>query len=307
MIDYQITGWMKTTFSLKGTVLPRIFLRVSLFTGVTLLLLLFADQWVTTIQFSPLMHSLIGTALGLVLVFRNNGSYDRYWEGRKKWGGIVNSSRNLARAAQSYTPDWVPLASLICAFPHALKHQLRSENSKETLLNYASEEQVEVWLSHPNPALMINTDMSRWVANQVQQHHLTVEFAQRIETYIGFLMDHQGACERILKTPVPFAHAIHVRQLLFIYLLTLPLVLIPIFGWYSVLAITLIGMALLGIEEAGVEIEDPFGHDYNDLPLNSICDVIHRDVRALLCCHHPDDMEQIPRLEPKVIDSFVRD
>ena len=66
------------------------------------------------------MHSLIGTALGLVLVFRNNGSYDRYWEGRKKWGGIVNSSRNLARAAQSYTPDWVPLASLILTVPLAL-------------------------------------------------------------------------------------------------------------------------------------------------------------------------------------------
>lgn len=65
-------------------------------------------------------------------------------------------------------------------------------------------------------------------------------------------------------------------------------------------------MALLGIEEAGVEIEDPFGHDANDLPLNSICDVIHRDVRALLCSYHPEDLEQIPRIEPKAINEFVR-
>ena len=307
MIDYQITAWMDSTFSLKGTVLPRIFLRVLVFSLTTFLLLWFAEDWVNAQGFKPLMHSLVGTALGLVLVFRNNGSYDRYWEGRKQWGGIVNSSRNLARCAQSYTADWAPLASLICSFPHALKHQLRGEESKETLLKFASDEQVKTWIEHPNPALMINTDMSRWIALKVQQEQLSLEMAQRLECYVAYLMDHQGACERILKTPVPFAHTVHVRQLLFAYLLTLPFILIPVFGWYSIGVITLVGMALLGIEEAGVEIEDPFGHDYNDLPLNGICDVIHRDIRALLCIYDADEMDQIPLLEVNKLDTFSRD
>ena len=112
-------------------------------------------------------------------------------------------------------------------------------------------------------------------------------------------------CERILNTPVPFAHAIHVKQLLFIYLLSLPLVLIPIVGWVSVLIILVIAFGLLGIEEAGIEIEDPFGHDPNDLPLSNICQVIERDVQSMM--YFDDETSKETEIKFSSLDESIAD
>ncbi len=282
MIEYQITSWLRSTASYRGTVLPRILLRVAALPLLTTALILFADHWVNELKLNPLGHTLIGTVLGFVLVFRNNASYDRYWEGRKHWGGIVNASRNLARAARSYGGDLGALAPSICAFCHALKRQLRREDPRDDITAQLGEARAARALKHPNPALVVNLMMSEWLHAAEHNGKVSHEQALRMETLIAELMDHQGACERILNTPVPFAHAIHVRQLLFLYLVTLPFVLIPLMGWTSLFVISVIGLGMLGIEEAGVEIENPFGHDPNDLPLNRICDVICRDVTALV-------------------------
>jgi putative membrane protein len=288
MIEYQITGWLKSTFSYRGTILPRVLLRVLLFPLITTLLIIGRDHsqelsaLLQLVWLPPIGHSLIGTALGLVLVFRNNASYDRYWEGRKQWGGIVNASRNLARSARSYVGETKTLAPLVVGFCLALKHQLRGETSGEALREHLAEHQVARALKHPNPSLALNLAMSEWIEHARRSRGLSPELAQRLEVQVSALMDCQGACERILNTPVPFAHAVHVRQLLFFYLTSLPLVLIPLLDWAAVPTITLIALGLLGIEEAGVEIEDPFGHDPNDLPLSRICDVISRDVYALV-------------------------
>lgn len=296
MIEYQITHWVKSTFSYSGTVLPRVIYRVSVLPIVTTLILctsegIFNSNWSqwewSLVWIPPIGHTLVGTALGLVLVFRNNASYDRWWEGRKQWGGIVNASRNLARQARSYGGDLKTLSPLICAFPCALKHQLRSEPSHEEVTRFVGYDNNKIIQQHKNPALALNLAMSNWVNRMTHSGRINEAQAHRMEEQIGKLMDCQGACERILNTPVPFAHAIHVRQLLLVYLLTLPLVLIPILSWASIPTIFFISLGLLGIEEAGVEIEDPFGHDPNDLPLTKICNVIERDVVSTLSFEKP--------------------
>ena len=307
MIDYQISHWIKTTFSFHGTALPRILDKVIALILITIGLLLWGREWLDHIALPPLGHTMIGTAMGLVLVFRNNASYDRYWEGRKQWGGIVNSSRNLARAAISYTDDIESLTPLLCAFPHALKHQLRKEPINEGVSVYASSDRLARWNTHPNPSLMINLEMSDWIARMLKEGQLSEEKAQRLEAQVAKLMDHQGACERILNTPVPFAHAIHVRQLLFFYLISLPLVVIPAMGWASIFTIAIVGLGLLGIEEAGVEIEDPFGHDPNDLPLTRISEVICRDVQALKALHSGETPQVSPQLSVKRLSQHVVD
>lgn len=293
MIEYQLTGWVKTAFSYTGTVLPRVIYRLWVLPCMTLIILLIHKGYtqidprvLEPIWLEPLGHSLIGTALGLVLVFRNNASYDRYWEGRKQWGGIVNASRNLARAARSYAGESKSISPLICAFCISLKHQLRHEDPSASIQVHLGEEHTLKVMKHPNPALAINLAMSEWIATTSKGKRLSQEQAQRMEEQVSKLMDCQGACERILNTPVPFAHAIHVRQLLLVYLLSLPMVVIPIHGWASFITVTVIGLGLLGIEEAGIEIEDPFGHDHNDLPLSRICDVILRDISVM------DDFDQ---------------
>src|SRR2546426_413879 len=116
MINYDPKSWVRVTFSLRGTVLPRVIGRVALVAGLSAAVWLLADVEPRAAAlfkpFKPLGHTLIGVALGLLIVFRNNCSYDRYWEGRKLWGAIVNTSRNLARGAAAYAGDARDLAEL---------------------------------------------------------------------------------------------------------------------------------------------------------------------------------------------------
>ena len=285
MIEYQIKHWTRITFSYRNTSLSRMLLRILPLPILTALLMLYAHQWVIDLHLSPITHTILGTALGLLLVFRNNASYDRFWEGRKKWGGIVNDSRNLARSIYVYGDNLASLVPLICSFCHALKHQLRY--AKPTVIDQAitpflAKNMREKLLQHHNVSWMISIEMSKVLQQTIESKKITVEQGQRLETLIASLIDHQGACERILKTPVPFTYTVHVRQLLLIYIMSLPLVLIPMMGWLSVLSVTVIGFGLLGIEEAGLEIEDPFGTDPNNLPLDAICDTICKDVQLHL-------------------------
>ena len=264
MIEYQIKDWTKTTFSYRNTSLSRMLLRILPLPSLTAILMVYAHQWVLDLHLPVIVHTILGTALGLLLVFRNNASYDRFWEGRKKWGGIVNDSRNLARSSYAYGNNLPAMVPLICSFCHALKNQLRSADTQtidQAITPFLTVEQREKLLKHHNVSWMISIEMSKVLQQSIKDQNLTVEQGQRIETLIASLIDHQGACERILKTPVPFTYTVHVRQLLMIYLITLPLILIPMMGWLSVLGITIIGFGLLGIEEAGLEIEDPFGDD----------------------------------------------
>jgi putative membrane protein len=103
-----------------------------------------------------------------------------------------------------------------------------------------------------------------------------------IDNNVQQLIDYLGACERIQKTPLPFAYVVHLRRALVLYCLTLPFALVEPFGWSTVIYALMIAYILFGIEEIGVEIENPFGTDYNDLPLEQICGTIERDLLAII-------------------------
>jgi ion channel-forming bestrophin family protein len=137
--------------------------------------------------------------------------------------------------------------------------------------------------------------MGCWVQARRAEGKLDSILAQHLDERIRELIDYQGACERILKTPIPFNYAVHIKQFLTLYLFTLPFVLIPVinpgFKWLSLPIVLLIGFALSGIEEAGVEVEDPFGTDPNDLPLESICSTIERDLTRLSALCEPPGPE----------------
>src|SRR5262245_33841419 len=131
MINYDPKAWVKVTLSYAGTVIPRIVARVGFLAGLTLLLYLIyelvgREEKIWTPFKSSLGHTLVGVALGLLVVFRNNCSYDRYWEGRKLWGAIINTSRNLLRGAAAYVGECKDLANLVGAYVLALKQHLRN-------------------------------------------------------------------------------------------------------------------------------------------------------------------------------------
>jgi len=285
MIAYDPKGWLELLFKWDGTVLPRVIVRVSAVALLTLVLWL-VQIFVPGVDaifkpFKPLGHTLIGVALGLLIVFRNNCSYDRYWEGRKLWGGIVNTSRNLLREAAVFVGDAQDLGKLVAAYALALKQHLRGNKDLSEIEKLIPKEVLDHAASTTNPPSMIAYYITSWIHHQVKSGKIDTLTAQSLESNVRVLLDNQGGCERILRTPIPFAYAVHIKHLLSLYLLSLPFVLIGDMSWVAIPTVAVIGFGLLGIEEAGVEIEDPFGDDPNDLPIEAICTTIGKDTTAL--------------------------
>jgi len=281
MIKYETKNWAKTVFSYHGTILSSVFPRLAVIGGLCLLIQLFSLCVFKIPKIEALGHSLLGVALGLLLVFRNNSSYDRYWEGRKAWGGIVNASRNLARLASAYTGAGKTFSNLITAYVIALKFHLRKETPENELKKFLDEQKLAHVLKQNNVPLAVAFYLSSQINTILKSKELTINQIVVMEGMVSELLNHQGVCERILNTPIPFCHASHISQLLCFYLFSLPFVLIPTGGWIGMLASLIISFGLLGIEAAGVEIEDPFGTDPNDLPLDDICRTVENNVGFL--------------------------
>jgi putative membrane protein len=232
-------------------------------------------------QVPTLVHTVIGFVVGLLIVFRTNSSYDRYWEGRKLWSSILTNSRNLARTGNIYAGPANDVARLLTVYVYALKHHLRGEKELDEVQPLLSEGDYSRITAAANPPLMIVASISRWINARLVDGKLNPQIVRLMEVYLGNIVEAQSGCERILKTPIPFIYAVHIKHLLLIYLFTLPLALIPYMTWYAIPTALIIAFGLLGIEEAGLEIEDPFGTDPNDLPVDYICDTVAKDTKAL--------------------------
>jgi putative membrane protein len=286
MIDYDPRHWTSHLMDLEGSMVREIIGRVSLCTVFALAVVIFHER-VHSVDISPTIHTLVGVALGMLLVFRTNASYDRYWEGRRMWGSIINESRNLARAARCYmssaAPDLVErLALWVSAFGHSAMNQLREGKGLGPPGDRLPADQVEAVLAAPHVPLAVATRISEQLAEANRRGVLSDILLAHLDQNPQQLVDYLGACERIHRTPLPFVYVVHLRRALFVYCYSLPFALVGFYGWWTVLLVFLLSYTFFGIEEIGVEIEDPFGLDSNDLPLPRFCQVIERDVRATL-------------------------
>lgn len=285
MVNYDPHRWMDHFFDIRGSMLREIAGRVLLFGCWTALVVAF-HKYCSPVAISTVVHTLVGLALGLLLVFRTNASYDRFWEGRKLWGGIVNETRNLARSSFAFlaaAPEARrKIALWTVAFPHACMHQLRG--TKSDLGPRAGEldpEELAEVLKSDHPPLAIAARISAILQKEKVAGRIT-DYAQvNVDQNVQLLIDYIGGCERIHKTPLPFAYVVHLRRALVIYCMSLPFALVETFGWGTIVDVLFVAYVFFGIEEIGVEIEDPFGHDDNDLPLEAICATIDRNVMSL--------------------------
>lgn len=240
---------------------------------------------------SPGLVGLIpNVVLGLLLVFRTNTAYDRFWEGRKCWGSLVNATRNLARqiwlAVEVRGLDdreqKIQTLRMLVAFSVAVKLHLRQEAVNQELEELLPPLQFVKLKSMNNPPL----EVAFWIGDYLQQehrrHHLNIHQLNLMQSLLSVMVDMLGSCERILRTPIPLAYAIHLKQLLLLYCLSLPFQIVAGSGWWTGPIVALISFALFGIEEIGIEIENPFGHDPNDLPLDAICATMRRNIEDLI-------------------------
>ncbi|MDB4928606.1 MAG: hypothetical protein JWM10_1090 [Myxococcaceae bacterium] len=284
MIDYEPHRWRDHFFDARGSMARAIGYRAFICTLSAVAITLVHYRW-HEFESTDKVHALIGTPLSLLLVFRTNASYDRFWEARKLWGSIVNESRNLARSATALVDDGALVARIVrlgIAFPYACMNTLRGAHGLGPVAAELAPAEAERLAHAQHAPLAVALAVSRAVA-EAQRRGLVTDVQQAVvEQNVQTLIDCIGACERIKRTPLPFAYVVHLRRALTIYCGTLPMALVQYFGWFTVPVTFLVAYILLGIEEIGVEIEEPFGTDDNDLPLDRFCTTIEQNLRAFL-------------------------
>lgn len=240
----------------------------------------------THFQNTTALHSLLGIVLGLFLVFRTNSAYDRWWEGRKLWGSMVNSTRNFALKLNAYLPkddsenrNW--FAMMIPSFVIATKEHLRQgvQVSELDLPDQSIEDRIREATHKPN----IMTGMLYSQVNILfQQKKLTGEHFWLLDKDMREFVDIVGACERIKNTPIPYSYSMFIKKFIFIYIITLPFGFVTTFEYITIPTVLLITFVLLSVELIAEEIEDPFGRDINDLPTDELATKIKANVKEIL-------------------------
>ncbi len=288
-------NWFKFAFQLKGSVILSVYKHM-IGLGLFGLFISLLDHLKVPVS-QPILGSVIPSiVLGLLLVFRTNTAYDRFWEGRRLWGSLVNDSRTLAWQIGVIINDIEPedrakkqaAMRLIPILLVAIKAHLRSESEnaelEELMANSQSNSDCLQLRTINNKPLQI----IKWIADYVQQQYqkglscLHYGHVPILQSNLKSMIDSIGGCERILRTPLPLAYVIHLKQLVLIYCILLPFQLVKDLGWWTGLFVSLISFTLLGIEEIGIEIENPFGYDANDLPLDTICNTVKQDIEELI-------------------------
>ena len=303
MIEYDSKRWSSHLFDVRGSMVHAIFGRILLCVAWSVVVLVSHRLILTRYDKDPItipttIHTLVGFALGTLLVFRTNTSYDRFWEGRKLWGGIVNESRNLARLVTVLFKDDPQLVRSTLywtmAWPHAAMHGLRGGVSLGPGAIHLPEEEVEAAKASNHVAVHVAGQITTKLAEGREKGLISDVMFGYLDSNVQLLIDYIGGCERIKKTPLPFAYMVHIRRALMLYCFTLPFAIVNDFGAGAIVATFLVAYIFFGIEEIGVEIENPFDGDENDLPLERICASIDTNLVALIPALH----EGLPSVRP---------
>ncbi|MDZ4750707.1 MAG: bestrophin family ion channel [Flavobacteriales bacterium] len=234
----------------------------------------------------PILHTLLGFAISMLLVFRTNTAYDRWWEGRKLWGALVNNSRNLAMKMSSILPtsdlenrNFFRIS--ISSYATALSKHLKSSELAYEM--YDGEDSLWKHIRSdkhvPNQiaGMIIKRTVDLRNENKITGDHLLF-----LNPELQSFTDICGACERIKNTPIPFSYNIFLKKFIFLYVMTLPFGLVINLGYWVAPVVTLIFYVLVSLEIIAEEIEEPFGVDANDLPTDKIAQNIAKSVSELI-------------------------
>ena len=228
-----------------------------------------------------IMHGMLGFVISLLLVFRTNTAYDRWWEGRKMWGSLVNNSRNFAiklavilqeEKDKSYFRKLIPNYALVLH-----KHLNDNDTSKQLF------DDVDLEIDHhkhkPNQVakMMFQKINDLYESKKISGDQLII-----LNTEIQSFTEICGACERIKNTPIPYSYSAFLKKFIFFYVMTLPFGYSFSLGYYVVPVVVFIFYVLASLELIAEEIEDPFGSDENDLPTKKMAENIKKHVEELI-------------------------
>ena len=289
-------------FTLRGSILPRVARPLASCVAVAALVtfthgVLF--HWKVTLTAVP-FSIIIGLALAICLGFRNNVAYDRWWEGRKLWGELVTRSRTLARQLQSLTAFDEPARHDDLADPraamirrtiahahahaqaHALRHELRDSDAAAD---------VAPWLSEAHRAGFAAARLgSEWLLRRnglelgalVRAGRIDPRLAAEMDVSLSDLTAVAAGCERIRRTPLPFAYTLLLHRTATLYCYLLPFGRVDTIGPMTPFVVAIVAYTFFGLDAVGDEIEEPFGLAVHPLPLTALCRKVEINLREAL-------------------------
>ena len=286
MVKYNPRTWFSLIFhsysrQVVKTLFPGLFF-MGLYTAIITFLM--EDYFKVSFNSTTVVHSLLGIVLGLFLVFRINSAYDRWWEGRKFWGSLLNNSRNLATKLDAFLPIEESdsrkfFERMIPNFSVSLKEHLRSGTKMEELeLDEEYAQKLKGKVHIPN---MIISFMYKEIVKLSAQKKINSEQFFVLDKELKQLSDILGGCERIKNTPIPYSYSMFIKKFIFTYTVTLPFAFITEFHYVTIPIVLMVFFILVSVELVAEEIEDPFGRDVNDLPTEELHEKIKANVQEL--------------------------
>jgi putative membrane protein len=287
MIKYNPKSWFALIFALHKSDTMRILWKEMIYIAVLAMLIAYVEITyfpdIKALANMNIVYSLVGFVISLLLVFRTNTAYDRWWEGRKKWGELVNDSRNLAVKLNTLNIGEENnrffsrmISNFAIASKDYLKDGIRFEN-----LELTDEEITHIHKLNHGPiaiAELMYERLNTLKKTGIISNEDLIVLDKNLNGFIGMI----GACERIKNTPIPYSYSLFIKKFIFLYTGTLPIAFVGILGYSSVAVTVLVFYVLVSMEILAEEIEDPFGLDDNDLPTDEMSTRIKANVTSIL-------------------------
>ncbi len=274
--------WLRLIFVWHGSVLSKIFSRLLLnfLLSIAVIIML---PWYTMlgIKFTLAPFSILGVAIAIFLGFRNNACYSRYVEARHLWGQLMIASRSLLREVKTTLSDDAELGQFVrlqIAFAHCLRMTLRRNPQAEPLAKYLSEKDLQTVFAAQSPANRILLLMGEWLAVRRRDGQLSDILFHSLNNRLNDMSAVLAGCERIANTPVPFAYTLILHRTVYLFCIMLPFALVVDLHYMTPFISVLISYTFISLDALAEELEDPFGTENNDLPLDAICNAIEIDL-----------------------------
>jgi ion channel-forming bestrophin family protein len=289
MVTYNPKDWLKIIFHFHKSDTLRVLFPAIVLIGLITALISFVEQTYFENALPNnliIFHQISGFIISLVLVFRINSAYDRWWEGRKLWGTLLNSSRNLSIKLNALIPQdekikRETIAALIANYAHVLKEHLRSNPNIKLVTELNSTDALNYSKANHKPNFIAKI-LTNYVLNTCVTHSKTQNDYLILSRNLDDLTDVCGACERIKNTPIPYTYSIFIKKIVFVYILTMSVSFSASTGYWCIPIVMIIFYAFASLELISEEIEDPFGNDENDLPTDEIAERIQQNTQEIL-------------------------
>lgn len=284
MIAYNPKDWYKLILSFHKSdtfrmLLPAI-IGMALFS--TLFVYLGLEVWKFHYKSTIAVHSILGFVISMLLVFRTNTAYDRWWEGRKLWGGFVNGSRSFSMKLAAFAPqsETRVVQALLTNYFISCKDHLRREMSIKQWVEIPGKSVDQYTNASHIPNAILADLIRELVALQKRGVISEMQLLMSNDELRGFA-DNLGACERIRATPIPYSYSMFIKKIVFFYTITIPFGLLTDYGYWTVLVTSFVFYAFASLELLAEEIEDPFGREPNDLPTDEIAEGIRKQINSI--------------------------